>query len=133
MDIASIKHATALLLEVPAPPVALPVAVEHAPKEEGFALRSSSKKLPSSTQSISIEPPSQVNLGGHCIGSCLLPLPACLPACLINKKKTETTKHVHVHGKSKSKQKSKHVHVHGKREDKKDKKNYFVLYKPTGF
>jgi hypothetical protein len=30
MDIASIKYATAFLVQVPAPPVALPVALEHA-------------------------------------------------------------------------------------------------------
>ena len=46
MDIASIKHATALLVELPAPPVALPVALEHAPSVEGLALRSSRNCLP---------------------------------------------------------------------------------------
>ena len=43
----------------------------------------------------------------------------------INKKKY-ITKHVHVHGKSKSKQKSKYVHVHGKSKSKKKSKYVHV-------
>jgi hypothetical protein len=46
MDIASKTYANAFLVEVPATPVPLPVAMEHAPAMEGFALRSSRNCLP---------------------------------------------------------------------------------------